>query len=189
MKKSIDTPIAIDFVLAAGIMMSRRFDQELGPKRRPLMFTTAAAGDEDDLAQLARDGGNDLVCLAFNPGREEDGPTNIAVYADVDGEIASWTRCFLWASTKYGPCYLISRDEEMCFSYDGTSIVLVEGWPSEALQNGTEIANALLGHMVQCVPPHMRTTRNVGGGSTSGGGGGPRGGGRQTARRSGRFRR
>ena len=190
MKKSIDTPIAMDFVLAAGTMMSRRFDQDPACGRRPLMFTTAAAGDEGDLHQLARDGGHDLVCLAFRPGREQDGPTNIAVYVETGGEVGSWKRCFLWASTRTGPCYLISRDEEACFSYDGRSIVLIEGWPSEGMEEGVEIADALLRLMVQRVPPHVRITRRVDGGSMAAGDGvGLRGAGRRPVRRRGCSRR
>lgn len=121
--KKIDQRVGQKFALAAAILMTREFSTPLRANQRRLSFASGVATADEAVATPTPDLKFDVVGLGFRPGREWQGPSNVFVEEMRDGEQLIWTNCQLYASTNTGPIYVLTEDPEVCFSFDGDSLV------------------------------------------------------------------
>ena len=122
-----DVVAASRFVEATQIAMTSAHAAGHLPNNRPVVFGSARTGEEKRLLALASAEGNDLVCLGFEPGFEDQGPCNIAVYEVRDGYLNVWSDCDPVQTSDPTRIVLHSRIFDVCFSYDGRAIVAVTG--------------------------------------------------------------
>jgi hypothetical protein len=161
LEKKIDVKVATDFALCLGVMITLREDWGLIPNPRPAMFTYARAGEETRFEQDSRALGKDLVCLAFEPGREHEGPTNIAVYEERNGVLRARLNCSPYAFSKEGPCVLKVDGTDIGIACDGERLFVFKDMPTEDEDYHVEIGRALLRMMPQCLPAHIRRTQRL----------------------------
>ena len=155
MKSKIDPQIATDFITALTTMITAQ-GSDLFPNPRKVVFTFAAADEVHGFEQLSRDEGMDIVCLVFAVGQEREGPTNIAIYEERNGELTTWPKCSPWAFSREGPCVLLAGGRDVGFAYTSTSMVLVRRVPQAKKAKRLANGKKLLRLMSQCIPPHIR---------------------------------
>lgn len=85
----------------------------------------------------------DVVGLGFNPGKESKGPSEIFVEEMRDGKPQTWTDCRCMPPPATGPIYVLTADLDVCFSYDGNSLVPLSGY-SDDCDEGELRVKALL---------------------------------------------
>lgn len=155
MNTKLDMAKVQDFALSLGQMITMQRPPHVRANPRQMMMTYAVSGEEDSFEDASRTLGMDMVVMAFKPGREGDGPKNVAVYEERDGNLIGWVRCSPWAYSKQGPCLLLVDDRDFGFGYDGTSLVMHWDVPTDHRGERTEVGRQLLRLMTQCVPPHQ----------------------------------
>lgn len=151
MKKKIDAAIGQKFALAAGILMTRIFSTPLPTNARRLMFACGPACARIKNAMPDPNLKFDALGLGFVPGREWKGPSDIFVEEQRDGATRVWTNCRFWCDDLGGPFYLLTDDPDVCFSYDGHSLVPLVGTPDDRL-GGIERARSRLKTAARLVP-------------------------------------
>lgn len=151
MTKQLDTEIASDFIIALGGMISVSLEPDILPNPRPVLFTFAEAGKETGFEWSACNQGMDVIVLAFEPGRERNGPTNIAVYEERNGKVTVWPNCSPWCLPDEGRYFIASDGLEAGFLYDLTSIVMVWGLPGEHYAKRVKTAQGVLRKTAQIV--------------------------------------
>lgn len=162
MTREIDRELALKFTTALSLMIgTERMDPPV-PNPRPMMFTYAPAGQEDQgIESLSRGMGMDIICLAFEPGLEHEGPTNVAVCEEREGQYSIWPRCSPWAFTKEGPCLLVADDKDVGFAYDNVAIVMTWNLPNDDIANRVEMGRGLLRLMIQRLPEYTSIERRL----------------------------
>lgn len=131
MKKKIDEEIGQKFAIAAGMLMTRVFSTPLAPNQRRCAFAAGVATMGASVAPPDPNSRFDVVGLGFTPGREWRGPVEVFVEELRDGEAKIWIDCSFWADTLDGPLYLLTDDPDVCFSFDGHSLVPLIGDPGD----------------------------------------------------------
>lgn len=105
-------------------------------------FTWTKAGNEHEFAKLAET--LDAVVLAFEPGRENEGPVNIAVYERRGGEVKCWPNCSPWCMADGSNFMLVSDDCEAGLLFAVSSLVTVYDVPHDYFGAHVEIALRVL---------------------------------------------
>jgi len=154
----INEKVGQKFALAAGILMTREFSTPLQPNPRRLMLACGRALPGKQLATPNPELKFDVLGLGFRPGKEWQGPWEVFVEETRDGQLRSWTNCQLYASTDTGPLYVLTDDPEVCFSYDGNSLVLLAGRPDDS-DEGVLRAKALLRRVARSLPDDIEHQR------------------------------
>lgn len=156
--RKIDEKIGRKFALAAGILMTRVFSTPLQPNPRRLMLACGAAISGKRLAVPTPSLKFDVLGLGFRPGKEWKGPSEVFVEEMRGGELRIWQDCQLYASTDTGPIYVLTKDPDVCFSYDGNSLVLLAGRPDDS-EEGALRAKALLRNAARSLPDDIERQR------------------------------
>lgn len=154
----IDGMIGQKFALAAAILMTRIFSTQLQTNPRRLMVAFGPALPGKRLAMPNPELKFDVLGLGFRPGKEWKGPSEIFVEEMRDGELRIWTDCQLYSSTDTGPIYVLTDDPEVCFSFDGNSLVLLAGRPEDS-DAGVLRAKALLRATARSLPDDIEQQR------------------------------
>lgn len=129
--KKIDEQIGQKFALAAAVLMTRVFSTPLEPNQRRCAFAAGVATGGERIAPPDPDFKFDVVGLGFIPAREWKGPVEVFVEEMRAGEAKVWANCSFWADTLPGPLYLLTDDPDVCFSFDGYSLVPLAGEMSD----------------------------------------------------------
>lgn len=156
MVKRIDTRIAQKFAIATGVLMTRLFETPPDRNERRLMFAAGPALEGTSPSVQASHPEFDVVGLGFRPGKESKGPTRIFVEETRGGAFRSWVHCRLWAANDLPePLYIATEDPDVCFSYDGYSLVPTSGrlWD---LEEGARRAMARLRAAARLVPDDIQ---------------------------------
>ncbi len=156
--KKIDVKIGQKFAISTGTLMTRVFSTKLEPNPRRLMFACGPALPNSRRARPNPELKFDVVGLGFRPGKEWKGPSEIFVEEMREGELRTWTNCRLYAATDNGPIFILTENQEVSFSYDGNSLVLVLGWPEDHLE-GALRAKALLRMAARSLPDDFEQQR------------------------------
>ena len=156
--KKIDKRVGQKFAIATGMLMTRVFSTEPLANPRRLMFAGGPATRKATLTTPNPDLKFDVVGLGFRPGEEWKGPSEIFVEEIRDGEPRTWADCRLYASTATGPIYVLTNDPDVCFSYDGNSLVILSGSPDDR-EEGVRRATALLRMAARRVPDGIEQLR------------------------------
>lgn len=156
--KKIDNSIGQKFAMATGILMTRVFSTELPANPRRLMFACGPTMGRACPTMPNRELRFDVLGLGFRPGKEWKGPSEIFIEEMRDGEIQTWTGCRLYASTATGPIYVLTADPEVCFSFDGNSLVPLLGCPEDS-DEGVLRAKALLREAARRLPEQIEQHR------------------------------
>lgn len=115
MSTRIDADTAANFLLALARMITIPPQPGSVPNPRAVTFSHALAGEEHGFEQASLDVGMDIICVAFEPGREQDGPVNIAICEEREGELTTWPNCSPWAFSNEGPFLLVADGEDVGF--------------------------------------------------------------------------
>ncbi|MGY2733578.1 hypothetical protein [Sphingomonas sp. UYP23] len=156
--RKIDERVAQKFALAAAILMTRVFSTPLPTNTRRLMLACGPALPGKRLARPNPELKFDVLGLGFRPGKEWKGPAEVFVEELRDGELHSWTSCQLYAATETGPIYVLTNDPEVCFSFDGNSLIVLVGRPHDS-DEGVLRARALLRIAARRVPEDIEKQR------------------------------
>lgn len=164
MNKEIDTQVAMNFVISLGTMIGMERLPDPVPNPRPVMFSFNTRGqknglDDQDLKRSSSEEGCDIICLTFEPGREHDGPANITICEEREGEIIVWANCSPWSMSAQGPFILVADGADVGFAYDGTSIVMTWEVPQDQRAERVKAGRELLRRMSQCVPKDIKHQR------------------------------
>ena len=134
MKKKIDELIGRKFAISAGVLMTRVFSTPLEPNQRRCAFAAGPAINRGKVAPTHPASKFDMVGLGFTPGREWKGPVDVFVEEMRDGQTKVWTSCSFWADSLTAPLYLLTDDPNVCFSFDGYSLVPLTGDPGDRVE-------------------------------------------------------
>lgn len=155
MGKRIDEAVGQKFALAAGVLMTRWFSTPLPPNPRRLLLACGPASPGSRIAMPNPDLRFDVLGLGFRPGREWKGPSEVFVEEDRGDGLKVWANCSFWADDQPGgPLYLLTEDHDVCFSYDGHSLVPLSGDPGDR-KAGAERARARLRTAARLVPDDL----------------------------------
>lgn len=111
--------------------MTRVFSTPLEPNQRRCTFAAGVAANGAMIAPPHQDFKFDVVGLGFVPGREWKGPVEVFVEEMRGGKPNVWANCRFWSDTLDGPLYLLTEDPDVCFSFDGYSLVPLTGEPDD----------------------------------------------------------
>lgn len=129
-QNSINRRVCEKFAMAAGVLLTRVFSQE--PEANPRRLAFACGPIMKGPAISANpDSRFDILGLGFKPGREWSGPCQIFIEERPADELVVWENCRFWTDVLDGPFYILTEDEDVCFSYDGYSLVRLSGTPSD----------------------------------------------------------
>ncbi|RUN78425.1 hypothetical protein EJC47_00685 [Sphingomonas sp. TF3] len=154
----IDVSVGRKFAIVTGILMTRVFSTKLEANPRRLMFACGPATSDATFALPNSDLKFDVLGLGFRPGKEWEGPSEIFVQEMRGDELRIWTNCRLYASTVIGPIYVLTDDPDVCFSYDGNSLVPLSGFPEDHIE-GVLRAKTLLPLATRRVPDGIEQHR------------------------------
>lgn len=151
----LETDVVERFVIATGDLMQYKARVPFDQRRVTVMFTYAPPGwiKEADLARTTADENVDVIHLEFAPGEEIDGPVNIALCEDRNGEILTWAKCDLWADEDDRLFLVVPKGQDFGFAFDGVALVRVTEGPTGAkLRKGVARARKLLRSAAWRVP-------------------------------------
>lgn len=127
----------LDFMLSTIIaltLMTREVPISDGlPNPRRAVFMISYDDDDPEFAQKARSEGTDVIALIFTPGKEHEGPTNIAVYEERHGHLNVWPECSIWGMAEKDAYMIASVDRSTGFVLRQGSILLVRDVPTSDL--------------------------------------------------------
>lgn len=156
--KKIDESVGQKFAIAIGVLMTRVFSTEPQPNLRRLVFAYGPAKPPTQPTLPNLDLKFDVLGLGLTSGREWKGPSEIFVKEMREGQLRIWPNCRLYASTSTGPIYVLTHDPDVCFSYDGNSLVALSGCPEDR-NEGVMRAKALLRKAVRLLPDEIEQHR------------------------------
>lgn len=156
--KKIDERVGQKFAIATGMLMTRVFSTPLQPNPRRLMFACGPALPAGPPAKPAPGLKFDVLGLGFRPGKEWKGPSEVFIEEMRECQMRVWAGCRLYASTLAGPIYVLTDDPDVCFSYDGNSLVLLTGSPDDR-DEGMLRAKAALRAAARRVPDDIEQHR------------------------------
>ena len=138
----LDSEVTNAFTGALAALISTSLGVGELTNSRTVGFVSIEAGQEDKFAKLEQS--SDLVLMAFEPGRESDGPVNIAVYKQHDGEVQFWPRCSPWCKSDGSQFMLASDDREMCFVFANLHLTALGKVPADDFDGHIGVARRLL---------------------------------------------
>lgn len=123
----LNLDIVEKFVVAAGDLMCFKAQVPFDKRRITVMFTYAPPGwvSEEDLTANTSEHDLDLIHLEFEPGREFEGPVNIALCENRNGTILTWPQCNLCTELDGRIVLLVPKDQDFGFAFDGVALVRV----------------------------------------------------------------
>ena len=95
---------------------------------RGIACVVAACGEETGFEEDSLSEGLDVIALAFQPGHEEQGPRNIAVFEMRDGNMNVWPNC-AFCTTANGKNFLVDHEDRIAFVVSGKKILIVNNLP------------------------------------------------------------
>lgn len=112
------------YVTALAAMITLSVPRELLPSREAA-FIAVPSGKELGL----HDGGftreRDVIAIAFRPGYESEGPTNIAVYERINNKVRINPRCSPWYSPSPRAFMIASLEDETGYGYSDARLVRI----------------------------------------------------------------
>lgn len=138
----LDEAVIETFSAALAALMYPRSDCMLPTNTRDVGFTWTEVGTEEKFANAEVT--IDLVVLAFEPGREKEGPVNIAVLEEHNGETVFWPRCSPWCFPDGSSFKVVSDDGARGFLFALPSLAPVQGASSEDFDRHVEMARRIL---------------------------------------------
>jgi hypothetical protein len=127
------------FTIAAADLTRRSLNPEFATDAASLLFIAGDPLDQrglDTWARHANEAQMDLIYLAFEPGREERGPSDICIYAERHGIVFRWNQCVLWAPEDGGPLLIMPPGINVCFGHDGLALISLPERPTHSLEDG-----------------------------------------------------
>lgn len=148
MKTKFSSEIAMDFSMCLSKMITLRRKVD-GTPFREAAFTVSVAGNEQSFEKVAKEIGKDLIVLAFKPGKERRGPSNIAVYETNYGEVTMWPRCSVWVLSREGPALIVPKGADFGFAYHDAALCRVTDIPLDDRTDRIKMARRILSLMPQ----------------------------------------
>ncbi|MEQ5786270.1 hypothetical protein J3454_00020 [Erythrobacter sp. NFXS35] len=90
---------------------------------REAALIAVPAGKELGLHEQGFTRDRDVVAVAFQPGQEHEGPTNIAVYERLNNKIRINPRCSPWYSPNPELFMIAAHDDETGYGYSNARLV------------------------------------------------------------------
>ena len=118
------------FAMGLGAMMAHGGPRDLANPRKAA-FIVVPSGKELELHEEGYTRDRDLVALAFQPGREHEGPTNIAVYERLINKVRINTHCAPWFTPNPRHFILASNEDEIGYGYCDARLLRIGPVPRE----------------------------------------------------------
>lgn len=113
------------FAVAAGVLFTRVFSKV--PEANPRRLAIGCGPITNRRISPNPDSKFDVLGLGFRPGREWKGPVQVFIEEMRTDRSVVWENCRFWTSIVDGPLYVLTEDKDVCFSYDGYSLVPLGG--------------------------------------------------------------
>ena len=110
------------YVTALGAMIANSAPRELSNPREAALVAVPA-GKELGLHEEGYTRERDVIAIAFRPGRESEGPTNIAVYERLNNKVRINPRCSPWYSPNPRLFIIASHEDETGYGYSDAHLV------------------------------------------------------------------
>lgn len=142
------------FVAALGVLIASGAPKEL-LNPREAMLIAVPEGEELELHEqgLARE--RDLVAIAFRPGAEGEGPTNIAIYERLNNKIRINPRCSAWYRPEPRFFMIASHEDDSGYGYGDTRLLRFGPVPRDYFDLHLELARTELRRVAKIVPAVM----------------------------------
>lgn len=157
MTRKIDQRICNKFIIAAGVLMKQDWSDHPSTNSRSLMFAYGETSGRPHVGPI-RDMKFDVLGMGFKPGREWSGPAEVFVEEVRGGTTKVWSDCRFWCDAAGGPLYVLSKDGDVSFSFDGQSLVVLSVGPSDP-DEGADRARSRLRAAARLAPTNVEWRR------------------------------
>ena len=140
---TLNLEVAQDFIIALGAMIASGAPRSHSNPREAMLMAVPE-GKEPGLLEegLARE--RDVVAVAFRPGKEHEGPCNIAIYERLNNKIRVNPRCSPWFSAYPKMFMIASHEDETGYHYADTRLVRIGPVPREDFELRVSLGEAEL---------------------------------------------
>lgn len=142
-QKPINLDIAHTFITALGALIATGAPKELSNPREAMLMAVPA-GNELGLKDTKYARERDLIAVAFKPGYEQDGPSNIAVYERLNNRMIISPHCSLYCSPEPVFLMIASHDSDLGFGYGDARLVRYGKIPREGFEERVKLAKIRL---------------------------------------------
>lgn len=110
------------YVTALGAMITNSAPRELSNPREAALIAVPE-GRELELHGEGHTRERDVIAIAFRPGQESEGPTNIAIYERLNNKVRVNPRCSPWYSPHPRLFMIASHEDETGYGYSDAHLV------------------------------------------------------------------
>ena len=121
------------YVTALGAMIANSAPRELSNPREAALIAVPA-GKELELHEAGYTRERDVIAIAFRPGQESEGPTNIAIYERLNNKVRVNPRCSSWYSPHPRLFIIASHEDETGYGYSNGHLVRIGPVPRHDLE-------------------------------------------------------
>lgn len=134
------------YVAALGTMIANGTPRELCNPRQAALIAVPE-GKELKLHEEGHTRERDVIAIAFRPGQESEGPTNIAIYERLNNRVRINPRCSPWFSPHPKLFMIASHENETGYGYSNARLVRIgpvlrDGFEVRIEQGKTELHRA-----------------------------------------------
>lgn len=142
---------AHNFVAALAALVSSGAPKEL-LNPREAMLIAVPEGKELGLHDEGYTRERDVVAIAFRPGAENEGPTNIAVYERLNNKVRINPRCSAWYRPDPQFAMIASHEDETGYGYGDARLLRFGPIPRDHFDLHLELARTQLHRAAKIVP-------------------------------------
>lgn len=118
------------YITALGAMMASAAPRELCNPREAVLIAVPE-GKELGLHEEGLTRERDIIAIAFRPGEEHAGPTNIAIYERLNNKVRINPRCSPWYCPYPRLFMIASHEDETGYGYSDAHLVRIGPVPRE----------------------------------------------------------
>lgn len=138
------------FIVALGAMIATGASREFLNPREAVMMAVPA-GEELGLRENKNTRERDLIAVAFQPGLESQGPTNIAIYERLNNQIRINPRCSAWYSFNPHFAMIASHENDIGYGYGDSRLLRFGSIDRENFDMHLELARTHLCRAAEAV--------------------------------------
>lgn len=139
------------FVAALGVLVASGAPREL-LNPREAMLMAVPEGEELGLHEQGLTRKRDLVAVAFRPGAECEGPTNIAIYERLNNKVHINPRCSAWYRPDPRFFMIASHEDDTGYGYGDARLLRFGPVPRDHFDLHLELARNKLHRAAKLVP-------------------------------------
>lgn len=152
-KSMLNLEKAHKYVAALSAMIATGAPKELLNSREAALMAVPE-GEELGLRERGFTCERDLIAIAFRPGTESEGPTNIAIYDRLDNKIRINPRCSVWLRPDPQFAMIASHEDNAGYGYGHVRLLRFGPIPRDHFELHIKLARTEL-HRAAKIVPHV----------------------------------